>query len=289
MATRRGFTLIEIMISLVIMMMVMGAVYKLILSSQRLARGQAERITLQSNVRVGSLAVLNDLRELNTATGGLASDNDILEIDVSRIKYRGMRGAGIICQAPAINTHVRISRSSFSGYRDPVATRDSLYVFIDGDPDTETDDAWLPVAITDVSTAAACPPIGGVNQDGITITTPATPALVALPSGTPVRIFEMMELKLHQADGQSWLGARSISAGEAVQPVLGPLANDSGFVLTYLNAAGGVTADPTAIKSIQVTLRGLSEGAVNTGIEGVPSRVQEALVSQILLRNSFRP
>ena len=98
-----------------------------------------------------------------------------------------------------------------------------------------------------------------------------------------------MELKLHQADGQSWLGARSISAGEPVRPVLGPLANDSGFALTYLNANGAITTDRTAIKSIQVTLRGLSEGAVNAGIGSTPSRVQEALVSQIMLRNSFRP
>jgi prepilin-type N-terminal cleavage/methylation domain-containing protein len=285
MATRRGFTLIEIMISLVIMMMVLGAVYKLILSSQRPARGQAERVTLQSNVRVGSLAVLSDLRELNTATGGPASDNDILAIDPNSVMYRGMRGAGFICQAPTA-TEVRISRSSFSGYRDPVATRDGLYVFIDGDPDTETDDAWLPVAITAVSTAAACP---GVIGEGITVTTPNTAALVGLPTRTPVRFFEVMELKLHQADGQSWLGARSVSAGEAVQPVLGPLANDSGFVLSYLDGAGAVTADRTAIKSIRVTLRGLSEGAVNTGIEGGQGRVQEALVSQILLRNSFRP
>jgi prepilin-type N-terminal cleavage/methylation domain-containing protein len=285
MATRRGFTLIEIMISLVIMMMVMGAVYKLILSSQRLSRGQAERVTLQSNVRVGSLAVLNDLRELNTATGGLASDNDILAITANSITYRGMRGAGFICQAPTA-TEVRIARTSFSGYRDPVPGRDGLYVFIDGDPDTETDDVWLPLAITAVSTAAACP---GVIGDGITLTTPNTAALVGLPTRTPVRFYEVMELKLHQADGQSWLGARSISADEAVQPVLGPLANDSGFVLKYLNTVGAETADPTAIKSIEVTLRGLSEGAVNTGIEGGQARVQEALVSQILLRNSFRP
>jgi prepilin-type N-terminal cleavage/methylation domain-containing protein len=285
MATRRGFTLIEIMISLVIMMMVMGAVYKLILSSQRLARGQAERVTLQSNVRVGSLAVLNDLRELNTATGGPASDNDILAINANSITYRGMRGAGFICQAPTA-TEVRIARSSFSGYRDPVPTRDGLYVFIDGDPDTETDDVWLPVVITAVSTAAACP--GAI--EGITLTTPNTAGLVGLPTRTPVRFFEVMELKLHQADGNSWLAARSVSAGEAVvQPVLGPLANDSGFVLRYLNSAGAETADPTAIKSIEVTLRGLSEGAVNAGIGSTPSRVQEALVSQIVLRNSFRP
>ena len=285
MSNRRGFTLIEIMIALTLMLILMGAVYKLILSSQRLSRAQTERMSLQSNVRIGSLMVLSDLRELNTVTGGSVAENDILAIAASDITYRGMRGSGYICQGPTA-TQVRISRTSFSGYRDPVATRDSLYVFLEGNPDTETDDAWLPVAITAVSTAAACP---GAIGAGITLTTPNTAALVGLSTGTPVRFFEVMELKLHQADGKSWLGARSVSAGEAIQPVLGPLSDNDGFLLTYLNAAGAVTADRTAIKSIQVTLRGISDGAVNAGIEGSPTRVQEELVSQIALRNSFRP
>jgi prepilin-type N-terminal cleavage/methylation domain-containing protein len=285
MSNRRGFTLIEIMVSLTLMLIVMGSVYKLILSSQRLSRGQTERMHLQSNVRIGSLVVLNDLRELNTVAGGSAAENDILAIAPTSITYRGMRGTGLICQA-ATATQVRISRSSFSGYRDPQVTRDSLYVFLDGDPDTDTDDAWLPVAITAVSTASACP---GALGAGITLTTPNTAQLVGLATGTPVTFFEVMELKLHQAEGRSWLGARSVSADEPVQPVLGPLVDDNGFSLTYLNAAGAATADRAAIKSIVVTLRGISDGAVNAGIEGIPTRVQEELVSQITLRNSFRP
>jgi prepilin-type N-terminal cleavage/methylation domain-containing protein len=285
MSNRRGFTLIEIMISLTLMLIAMGAVYKLILSSQRLSRSQAERMSLQSNVRVGSLMVLSDLRELNTVLGGTAAENDILAIAPTSITYRGMRGSGYICQAPTA-TQVRIGRSTFSGFRDPEATRDGLYVFIDGNPDTETDDAWIPVAITAVSTATACP---GAIGAGITLTTANTAALVGLSTGTPVRFYEVMELKLHQADGKSWLGARSISAGQAVQPVLGPLTDDTGFLLTYLNAAGAVTTDPTAVKSIQITLRGISEGSVNAGIEGSPTRAEEELVSQIALRNSFRP
>jgi hypothetical protein len=196
-----------------------------------------------------------------------------------------MRGTGFICDAPTA-TQVRISRSSFSGYRDPQATRDSLYVFLEGDPYTETDDAWLPVAITAVSTTTACP---GIIGAAITLTTPNTVSMVGLTTGTPVRFYEVMELKLHQADGSSWLGARSVSAGEAVQPVLGPLTDGNGFLLTYLNAAGAATTDRTAIKSIQVTLRGISNGAVNAGIEGSPNRVEEELVSQITLRNAFRP
>jgi prepilin-type N-terminal cleavage/methylation domain-containing protein len=285
MTSRRGFTLIELMLSITIMLIVTGAIYRLIVSSQRITRSQAERVSLQSNVRIGSLAVLSDLRELNTVTGGSAAENDILAIAPNSITYRGMRGTGRICQAPTA-TQVRISRSSFIGYRDPQSVRDSVYVFIDGDPDTEVDDAWLSMALTGVSAATPCP---GILGDGITLTVPNTAALVGLATGTPVRIFEVMELALHQQDGRSWLGARSVSADEPVRPVLGPLVDGNGFSLAYLNAAGAATTDRTAVKSIQVTLRGISEGAVNPGIEGIPTAVQEELISQITLRNAFRP
>jgi len=144
----------------------------------------------------------------------------------------------------------------------------------------------LPVAIAGVSTAQAC--TGGLGN-GITLTTPETPALAALAVGTPVRLYEVMELALHQADGKSWLGARSISGGEAIQPVLGPLAEENGLQFDYLDAAGAATADRSAIKSIRVTIRALSEGPVHAGLDGRLTQVQEELVTQVALRNSFRP
>jgi hypothetical protein len=98
-----------------------------------------------------------------------------------------------------------------------------------------------------------------------------------------------MQLKLHEADGKSWLGARSVSAGEAIQPVLGPLADVNGFSLQYLTAAGVATANLTAIKSIRVTLRGITDGVVSAGIAASPTHVQEELVSQVALRNALRP
>jgi prepilin-type N-terminal cleavage/methylation domain-containing protein len=284
MANRRGFTLAEIMIAMTLMLIVSGAAFKLLVTTQRLSRSQAEQASLQSNVRMGSLVVLNDLRELNTVVAGAAEKNDILTIAANDITYRAMRGMGFLCQASTA-TQIRVARSSFSGFRDPVAGRDGLYVFIDGDPDTEADDTWLPVAIAGVATGTACP---GALGD-ITLTTPNTAGLVGLSVGTPIRVYEVMELKLHVADGKSWLGARSISAGEAIQPVLGPLVDGNGFQMEYLDAAGAITADRTAIKSIRITIRGISDGAVNPGVEGSPTYVQDSLVTQVALRNSFRP
>lgn len=285
MAQRRGFTLAEILVALTLMLIVSGAVYKLLVTTQRVSRDQAQRVNLQSNVRISSLAVLNDLREIGTFSGGTGDRNDILSIAPSTISYRAMRGAGFVCETPTA-TQVRISRNTFSGYRDPQPGRDAFYVFLDGDPDTDVDDAWLPVAIAAVSTTTACP---GALGSGITLTTPNTPVLAALPAGTPIRVYEVMELTLHQADGKSWLGARSVSGGEAVQPVLGPLAEENGLEFEYLNAAGAATADITGIKSIRVTIRALSEGPVHAGLDGGLTQIQEELITQVALRNAFRP
>jgi prepilin-type N-terminal cleavage/methylation domain-containing protein len=278
---RQGFTLPEIMVSTVLALIVVGAVYQLLVTTQRLARAQVEQVNLQSNVRSGALVVTNELRELSTMVGGSRDQNDILRIAPSDITYRAMRGIGFICQGPSA-TQIRMGRVNFSAYRDPQATRDSAYVFVEGGAETGVDDVWLPLAITHVSTAAPCP---GAAGPGITLTVSSNPYLSGLAIGTPVRIYEVMQLKLYQSEGRSWLGARSVSAGEPMQPVLGPLADGNGFQLDYLDGRGMSTADPSAIKSIRLTVRGVSAEAVRSGAaEAV--RVEDQLSTQVALRNA---
>ena len=291
MRNRRGFTLIEILVSLVIMLIVSGAIYKMLNSTQRLSRAQAERVSLQSNIRSGALVVPTELRELSTYLGGGVSQNDVLAVvDSTDITYRAMRGIGFICQATA--TEIRLAGRNaaapligYSGYRDPVAIRDSLYVFIDGDESVAGVDAWLPLPITGVNSASSC---GGVAAIALTI--PNTP-LAAQPVRTPVRIYENMQLQLYVNGGKSWLGAKSVSTGEAFQPVLGPLTDAQGLAFQYLDAAGATTTNLKAIKSIKVTIRGITDQAINggSGSSGAMSSVQDTLVSQVVLRNAFRP
>ncbi len=287
----RGFTLVEILLALVIMGVVTGALFQMLTNTQRLSRAQTEQASLQSTVRTGSLIVPNELRELNTfpaAVGGVAEQNDILVAQPDRIQYRAMRGLYTICQSPAVNTEVRLLATNVAAYRDPVAGRDGLYVFIEGNPNREQDDQWIQVPITGVATGNVCPGAAGAVA-GITLTTPATPALVGLPVRTPVRVYEVMELRSWVPDGKTWLGAEAVSAGDPIEPVLGPLTDAGGFLLEYFDANGNATADLTAIKSIRVTLSGLTDEMVRINGAGAWGRPQEALVSQVLLRNSIRP
>jgi prepilin-type N-terminal cleavage/methylation domain-containing protein len=278
---RRGFTLLEITISICLMLIVSGAVYQLLFTTQWLSRAQAQQMLLQSNVRAGALFVANELRELSTAAGGSKDQNDLLSIGDSEVTFRVMRGLGFLCQTSSA-TQIRIGRNGFSGHRHPQAGRDSVYVFFQG-AETDLDDAWLPLPIIQVSSAVPCPSSG----PGIELMVPSTAMLADLPVGTPVRVFEIMELKLYRSEGKSWLGARSVSAGEAIQPVVGPLADGNGFRLEYLDSGGNTTNDVTSVKSIRITLRGISDGLVRVG--GEAKLLEEGLTAQVSLRNAARP
>ena len=275
-----GFTLVEVMLSVVTTALVSSAVYSLLVTTQRLTRLQTERTTLQSNVRTGSLVVLEELGELSTVEGGREDQNDIVALGSSSITYRAMRGLAFICEA-ASATAVRLARSSFSGHRDPQPGRDQAYVFVPGNPDAGVRGSWRAATILSTATSAACP---GSLGAGITLTLSGEASAEIPEAGTPVRIAELMELRLYQSEGQSWLGARSVSAGEAIQPLLGPLASD-GFRLEYLDAAGIPTADRSRIKSIRARLRGIS----GEGGTGGNAPVEEELITQITLRNSVQP
>jgi hypothetical protein len=262
---------------------VTGAIYRLLNTSQRLSLAQAEQVSLQSNVRTGSLVVPNELRELNTVVGGSLEQNDIiLPLADDAITYRAMRGLGFVCQAPVAG-ELRILQSTWTGLRDPAGDRDGVYLFNDQDVDDDGDDGWLPVDITGV-TASDC---GGALAFRLA-TADVIPASVKIY--TPVRLYEVMELKLYSdADGEWWLGARSVSAGEVdLQPVLGPLTAE-GFKLAYLDSNGDETAVEKDIKSIRVTVRGLTEDAVRQGGSGAMGHPEDVLVTQVLLRNSIRP
>ena len=97
-----------------------------------------------------------------------------------------------------------------------------------------------------------------------------------------------MQLQLYaDAAGEWWLGAQS-ALDLAPVPVLGPL-TANGFQLQYLDSTGVATADLTAINSVRLTVRGLTDAPVRTGGQAPVARNQEALVTQVLLRNSVRP
>jgi prepilin-type N-terminal cleavage/methylation domain-containing protein len=277
---QQGFTLVELVVSMLMGLIVGGAVYHTLMVTQRLSRAHAQQVSVQSSVRSAALVLANEFRPLGAGLGLSGGQTDLVSIAPAAVSYRAERGFGVLCQ-PASAGRIRISQVSFSGHRDPQAGRDSVSVFIEGDPASSADDAWLPVAITAVG-AGSCAGGGGAAID---LTVSPVTALEGLPSGTPVRIHELMELRLYQSEGRSWLGMRSVSSNESIQPLAGPMRTGDGVQLEYLGAAGLPTGVRSDVRGIRFTLHGESEANVNFGAHsGEP--VTEELSTQVTLRNA---
>jgi prepilin-type N-terminal cleavage/methylation domain-containing protein len=287
MRNRHGFTLIELMIALVLLGIVGGVTYQMLINTQRLSTAQAERMNLQSAVRTGALVVPSELREVGINAAGAS---DLVHIATDSVTYRAMRGVGFTCSVTA--TQIKLINSfalPFNSLRGVVAGgRDSLLIYVDNDPDTDGDDQWITAPVNAVA-ASTC---GGTAAIAITtndITGSISSGTIdAVVVGGPVRTFEVMRLKLYTLDGQSWLGAQSISAGETVQPALGPL-TANGFELAYFDVNGNATTNAANVRSMQVTLRGVTERPIARGGNvGANAYVQDSLVARVMLRNAPR-
>jgi prepilin-type N-terminal cleavage/methylation domain-containing protein len=297
---QRGYSLVELMVALVIMGIVTGAIYKLLDNTQRISRSQAEQVALQANTRGGILIVPNELREINVPPAGApaGSRNDIIAKSPNSITYRAMRGTGFVCQAiVAGSDQIKLSGLTWMGPRP--AGGDSMFVFVENTTTSSADDRWVELRVANyASVANGCPgtPANPTPSEAIlltmvddTIPGPGGSA-VNVTVGSPVRTFEVMEMRLYvaAADGKSWLGARSVSADEEIQPVLGPLVAGDGLRLEYFDLNGAATTVDANIRSIQVRVKGVADAPMNvygsSRFRSAPA--QDTLTARVALRNA---
>ena len=273
---RRGFTLVEIMVSLVLMVLVAVLGLRLFLLQHWTGVAQGETAAVQAALRAGSLFLTTELREL----GGSPGDPDILVFSPESLTYRAMRGTGVTCaRAPG---SVLVDAASFRGYRSVQTSRDSAMLHFEGRMDLSSDDRWIHLPVQSIGTSTCA---GGA---ALQFTTTLDTTLFPLPRFAPlapIRTFEIMQIKLYQSGGEYWLGARSVSAGETIQPLIGPLTS-RGLALSYRDSAGATTTVAGNIRSIGITLRALSSIATRKGGgAGVPARITDSLVTTVSLRN----
>jgi len=276
---RSGFTLVELLITLVIVAFVAMGISRIFVTQQRLTLAQVEQANLQANVRLGGTAILGELMQLGPGSPG---GNDLVSMGANSITYRAARGGGIACQVAA--NEVRMLRNPSYLARPIVAGRDSMLLFVEGNPDVMSDDSWIAIGITAVNTASTC----GAAPAIALSTTIAVP-LASIVLNTPVHIFEVMQIAEVTSGGQNWLGARSVSGLQVLQPVVGPLAA-TGLSFAYFDALGNVTATAANVRQIQVTLRGVSEEAVRqAGTSSTVQNLQDSVVFRLAVRNSPMP
>jgi prepilin-type N-terminal cleavage/methylation domain-containing protein len=290
MSSRRGFTLVELAVALVLGLLVGAIIHRTLLQGQRLARAQFERLALNENVRVAALVLAGELGGLGYAE---SIRSDLLAVAPGAVTYLAGRGGGYVCGVlPGPAAQVVVEESSWESPRAPRAT-DSLLVFAESNPATGSDDAWIHLGIVSVA-AGSCP--GGAAGIAIQVAVPgpldpAWPARVT--PGSPARLAEVMQMRYYESGGRSWFGMRSVSTGEAIAPVAGPLADSTsgvrGLTLAYRDAADGPTWDPEAVRAVEIALLGVTSQAIHGRVPGRALVDSLALTTRVAPRNALRP
>ena len=259
-----GFTLLELMIAAVLGAVVVGAAYQIMLTSQRAMTVQTAELRGQQNVRAGIDLLTGELRELSGPEG------DLLSMASDQVTIRAMRAFGLVCGVNVLGSPVivkKIGRFFTDG--------DSVVVLADNDPNLASDDTILSGAITGIDTTLTC--TGADTAQAIVV-----PALItALANdtvriGAPVRAFTVYTYGLYTVNGEPYL-ARQV--GATISPLVGPLSTN-GVSFAYLDSFGNVTATPSAVARIEVTLRSQSQVLDQQG-----HSIADSLTSVIHLRN----
>jgi len=70
---RRGLTLVELLVALVLLSIVSAALYRVLVSNQRIYEAQTQRIDMQQNIRAAATILPADMRELDASEGDISA------------------------------------------------------------------------------------------------------------------------------------------------------------------------------------------------------------------------
>jgi type II secretory pathway pseudopilin PulG len=229
--SQRGITLVEVVVAVSLTgwlaLLANGAVLRVGAALNH----RAERFAAEQSLRAAN-GSLRQLLESNDPAGA-----DLLAASGSGLSSRAVRGVGVLCAVePAL---LVVRRALWQAVRNPVGGRDSLLVGRLIDP------GWITLGLLGPPVSRACPD----GAPGTALPVALGPSeLPAIGPGSPLRVFEPVELRSYLSSGSAWIGLRAIATGEAVQPLAGPL-SASGLVLTWLdwNGLPGSTGAASAV------------------------------------------
>jgi len=296
-ADRRGFTLVELLVSMVLISVIGGAIVKVFTNQQAFLRSTSDLGTVRNQLQTAASILPADLRSVSTAGG------DIIAMTDSSITVRTTIAVSIACTGVAGGTVLTLLPSGtltapnnaavtarFSSSSLTPAAGDSVFIWDEGATTAASDDQWVaangaPYVIANngvASTVGACPDLGTYAPAGTLATRAATVLTLtgalrtSFANGAPVRVTRRVRYGLYQSsvDGKWYLGfwmANSNLVG--YQYVAGPFRSysatgASGLRFRYYTAAGAEIVDMTRLTDvarIDITARAESEQAISLG------------------------
>ena len=303
---RRGITLPEMMVVLVLLSLVVGGLMTVLVRQQRFYTGTSEIIQTKGSARQAIDILSSELRGISTGTRGGAPNNvDIYAMSDSSLTFRSQFGGSVVCTINPARTVITLpprtmaAQNSLTSFLYDARAGDSVFVFDQGPQQGTADDRWWRFALARDPVVGPCPiaPAGFTASAAeaaqgieVTLTGAISPTIVI---GAPIRFFRPASYSLYQpAGGEWWLGYFSCPGNvcSARQPVSGPYrpydspGGASGLAFAYFDSTGAVTADPRRVARIDVIAR--SQSQYNLDVANTRnSRYQDSLSVSIAVRN----
>lgn len=295
MLRRRGFTAVELIVSMTIGGVVLAMIASVSAREQRVFADLADRASVGAQLRDASSVLPIDLRSLAPRLGDIRDARD------TALEIRATIAGGVVCDSSAAAIILAPSTSgasTYSGATSPIEAGDTLWLA--GVSDTLQ---WAPLAVLSTSTGAAgpCAARGPKLDDSARVVPRVALTLSSMPpavTGMPVRITRPVRYSIYRAsDGLWYLGEKDWSNASGrfntIQPVAGPLLapNAGGLVFRYMDALGVALPTPVvareSISLIRIELRGQTTSPVRAlGSASINGKRTDSAIVSVALRNA---
>lgn len=263
----RGFTMVELLLVVVLGSLIVAAILQVLITNQRIYTAQNAGIQGTQSIR-GSLAVLSsELREISPPGG------DLLMMDPDSLRVRAMRAVGVVCH----DTIRGIPAFRVVQVADPFVVGDSVVVFADNNSLKSWDDAWIATTVVSATSNTSC--AGGADTQSLILADAALFLADSVSSGAEIRAFTEISYGLMQLGTGDWFLGQKLGLDDWT-PAVGPLTPNRGLSFAYLDETGTVTATPSDVTMIDVTVRTGSNVVGPTG-----NLVRDSVTVRIHTRN----
>ncbi len=275
-AARRGVTLIELVVAMVVGGLVLGLVVVICLRQQRLYADVADAAALAGQLRDASSILPIDVRGAAPSAGDLRAG----EARDTSLELRGTIASAVVCDTSRGNLILAPPESgvaTFATVLTTVAVGDTAWLFTPG----ASGDDWLPHRVLASVNAAPgqCAAMAPRLDSAARGTARVAIGLegvddVGAAIGRPLRVTRPLRYSLYRAgDGAWYLGERDWNPANArfntIQPVSGPFLppapSGGGLMFRYVDSLGvslpTPVSDPRAVALIRVDLRGQSRNS----------------------------
>lgn len=300
MPQRDGFTLVELIVTLVLVGIVGAALTAALVKQQRFYGHASEVVTVRGHMREAASILPIELRNISSVAGDISALSD------SAIEFRSTYGSSLVCEAagttvtlPPIALWSGNVLTAFLGEPD---VGDTVFAYDSAAPDTTPWVAHEIVTVRSAVTTSCVPPnpfVSGADDGAPRIQVVIRPALGSgSPPGSPMRFTRRVRYKLYQASADRlwYLGHDEYRSGawSGVQPISGPYRPyarsapaTSGLYLRYFTSGGDAVTgmeEASRIARVEVTVNGRSARAVSDGARA-RATFYDSLHTAVAIRN----